>query len=552
MTGGIGLRKGEIIVDNFAGGGGASTGIEMALGRSPDIAINHDPEAIAQHTINHPDTHHFCESVWTVNPKKVCAGRPVGLAWFSPDCKHFSKAKGGKPVNKQIRGLAWVAVRWAKEVRPRVIILENVEEFVTWGPVKKDTGMPCPLRKGATFRRFDRQLRDLGYVTDWQEMRADEYGVPTTRKRLFYVARCDGQDIVWPEPTHGRGLLPVRTAAECIDWSLSCPSIFLTKEEARPLGIKRPLADNTMKRIARGIKKFVIDAKSPFIVPVTHTGDDRCHSIGEPLRTVTGAKRGEFSIVTPYLAGVGGRKGQSPETPVTQPYHTITAKADTVLVSPTLIQTGYGEREGQAPRVPGLDKPLGTVVAGGQKHGLVSAFLAKHYGDSGQRPGSGMDEPVSTITASDHNALVASNIVKLKGTCKDGQAIDEPLHTVQAGGNHYAETRAFLMKYHASGGQWNSLAEPMPTVLANDSIGIVTVNGEKYVIADIGMRMLCPRELYRAQGFPDSYIIDRTEAGTPLSKEAQVRMCGNSVCPPVAAAVVTAQFAHEQINEAAA
>lgn len=497
-----------LIVDSFAGGGGASLGIEMALGRSPDIAINHDADALRMHRTNHPDALHLCEDVWAVDPAQVCGGRPVALMWLSPDCKHFSKAKGGKPVEKKIRGLAWVAIRWAKTVKPRVICLENVEEFADWGPVLDD-GSPCPLRKGLTFRRFVKQLSNCGYVVDWQELVAADYGAPTTRKRLFLIARSDGRDIVWPEPSHPKRVwIP---AAACIQWDLPCPSIFERE---------RPLAENTLRRVARGIDRFVLRDPKPYIVPgfITehaNASNQRNMALDEPLRTQCAqVKGGHFA-----------------------------------LVAPTLIQTGYGERPGQAPRVPGLEKPLGTVVDG-QKHALVAAFLAKHYGGH-EATGSRLQASMDTITAQDHHALVASSLIKFKGT-GTGQPMREPLHTVQAGGMHYGEVRAFLMKYHGTGGQWNSLADPMPTVVANDSIGLVTVAGERYAIADIGMRMLQPRELFRAQGFPDSYRIDADAEGMPFTKTAQVRMCGNSVCPPVAAAIVAAQFRDQAEAVAAA
>jgi len=333
----------ELVVDNFAGGGGASTGIERAIGRPVDVAINHDPEAVAMHQANHPQTLHLCESVWDVNPREVCAGRRVGLAWFSPDCRHFSKAKGGKPVEKKIRGLAWVAVRWAATVQPRVICLENVEEFVTWGPLTHD-GRPCPRNRGREFRAFVNALQRLGYAVEWRELRACDYGAPTSRKRLFLIARRDGQPIAWPEPTHGPGRKPYRTAAECIDWSIPCPSIFERE---------RPLAEATLRRVAAGIQRYVIDAAEPYIVRLGHTG----HGDAGKVRSVR------------------------------EPLSTITSKAEHLLVAPTLVQTGYGERSGQAPRVPGLEKPVGTIVAGGQKHALVAAFLAKHYtGVIGQRP----------------------------------------------------------------------------------------------------------------------------------------------------------------------
>jgi DNA (cytosine-5)-methyltransferase 1 len=497
----LALDDDEQVVDGFAGGGGVSEGIEEALGRPPDIAINHDVEAIAMHMANHPLTRHYCESVWKVDPVVVCGTKRVGLAWFSPDCKHFSKAKGAKPVDKKIRGLAWVVTRWARAVRPRVIVVENVEEFQDWGPLLDD-GRPCPLRRGLTFRRWLGQLKNLGYRCEVRQLRACDFGAPTIRKRLVVIARCDGRPIVWPTPTHGPGTgRPYAVAADVIDWSEPCPSIFERS---------RPLADNTLRRIARGIQRFVIEAAEPFLVPVTHAGDARAHSVREPLRTITAAHRGELA-----------------------------------LVSSTLIQTGYGERPGQDPRVPGLGKPLGTVVAGGAKHALVSAFLAKHYGgpNGHQAIGSVMPAPLSTVTARDSHALVTSHMVKLYGTCADGQSMTRPMPTVRAGGTHLAEVRAFLLKYYSSGdGQQQDLFSPLHTVTTKDRFAVVTVRGEQYVIADIGMRMLTPRELFRAQGFPDTYQIDVAVEGKRLSKEAQVRMVGNSVCPQVASAIVRAQF----------
>ena len=461
----------ELIVDNFAGGGGASTGMELALGRHVDIAINHDPEAVAMHALNHPQTAHHCESVWDIDPLAVTQGRPVGLAWFSPDCKHFSKAKGGKPRDKRIRGLAWVAVRWAAMVRPRVIILENVEEFQTWGPLLAD-GTPCPARRGDTFRSFVHQMQEQGYAVEWRELRACDYGAPTTRKRLFLIARCDGKPIVWPAPTHGapgstgvksRALKPWRTAAECINWSIPTPSIFERD---------RPLAEATMRRIARGVQRYVIEAKRPFIVPLrgTSVAHTSVHSVDAPLSTISAQGT----------------------------HH--------ALAVPTMIQTGYGERDGQAPRVPGLDKPLGTVVAGGAKHALVTAFLAKHFGGNYTGPGAPLTEPMHTVTTQDHHALVC----------------------------------AFLTKYYGEGGQDQALADPLHTIPTVDRFGLVTVEQQQYRIADIGMRMLEPRELYRAQGFPESYQIAPGINGKPLPKRAQVRMCGNSVSPPLAAALARA------------
>ncbi len=508
----------ELIVDSFAGGGGASTGIERALGRSPDIAINHNAEALAMHAANHPTTRHYCESVWDVDPVEVCAGRRVGLAWFSPDCKHFSKAKGGKPVEKAIRGLAWVAVKWAKTVRPRVIVLENVEEFADWGPVLED-GRPCPMRKGHTFRRFVRQLSNCGYTVDWQEIRACDYGAPTIRKRLFLIARCDGQPIVWPEPTHGRGLLPYRTAAECIDWSIPCPSIFERT---------RPLAENTLRRIARGVQRYVVEAAEPFIAPVTHAGDARVHSINEPLRTITSAQRGEFALVSPTLVEIG--YGERPANWRCVACGVTYDRSDL----PTCGCSKCGSESdpiavpGQAPRAPGLGKPLGTVVAGGRKHALVAAFLAKHYTGV---IGSPMDDPMHTVTATDHNALVTSHL------------LPAPFHA--------AEVRAFLVKYYGNERDGISVREPLHTIPTHDRFGLVTVHGVDYAIVDIGMRMLEPHELYRAQGFPPEYRIDIEHQGKRLSKAAQVRMCGNSVCPPAAEAIVAAQFAEERMRATA-
>lgn len=497
----------ELIVDNFAGGGGASCGIELALGRHVDVAINHDPEAVAMHQINHPQTQHHCESVWDVDPLEVTQGRPVGLAWFSPDCKHFSKAKGGKPREKKIRGLAWIVQRWAALVRPRVIILENVEEFRTWGPLTAD-GQPCPARKGDTFRSFIRQLQEKGYAVEHRELRACDYGAPTIRKRLFLIARCDGNPIVWPKQTHGAPAsadvkaghrASWRTAAECIDWSLPCPSIFERT---------KPLAEATQRRIARGIQRYVIEAAEPFIVKYRFSSDGS--DIRAPMPTITAGS---------YVKKPGGAA------------HALG------LCVPTLIQTGYGERPGQAPRVPGLHKPLGTVVDG-QKHALVAAFMAKHY--SGVIGHHLHGEPLHTVTSTDHNSLVAAFIQRDFGKSIGG-AMDEPVGTVTAGGGgHAAEVRAFLVKYYSEGGQDQDCRDPMHTIPTKDRLGLVTVAGEEYQIADIGMRMLEPHELYAAQGFPKSYVFAPVINGKRMPKHAQVRMCGNSVSPPVAAALVRA------------
>jgi DNA (cytosine-5)-methyltransferase 1 len=547
------LQPGEIVVDSFAGGGGASLGIQWALGRGPDVAINHDREAIALHRANHPDSVHYPEDVWHVDPVEACAGRPVGLMWLSPDCKHFSKAKGGKPVSKKIRGLAWTAVRWAVAVRPRVIVLENVEEFQTWGPVSRETGRPCPARKGHTFRAFVRRLTALGYVVEWRELRACDYGAPTIRKRLFLVARSDGQPITWPAATHGKGkTAPWRTAAECIDWSLPCPSIF---ERAKPL------ADNTMRRIARGIQRYVIDAPRPFIVPTTHRGDARAHSIDEPLRTVTGAKRGEHALVVPYVVGSGGPAYQGEPRSADLPHRTILAESNAALIAP-FLKPRYGEDPdpsrrgglGQAPRARSLELPAPAIVPTGNGGDLVAAYLAKHNGGN-EATGQMLDDPMHTIAGHVNKAIVTSHLTKFYGTARHGAQLELPMPTVTAndrGGGHIAEVRAFLISYYGTDQASGRLDAPAPTVTPRDRFGLVTVEGIEYQIADIGMRMLAPRELYRAQGFPDSYKIDIEFNGKPMTKTAQVRMCGNSVCPPLAAAIIQANLRVPATEERAA
>lgn len=694
----------ELIVDNFAGGGGASTGIAMAVGRHPDLAINHDAAAIAMHLANHPATLHYCQSVWAVSPEEATRGRPVGLAWFSPDCKHFSKAKGGKPVERQIRDLAWVAVKWAKTVRPRIIMLENVEEFVTWGPLGDD-GRPCKARRGQIFRKWLNALKALGYKVESREMRACDYGAPTIRKRFFLIARCDGRPIVWPEPTHGAPdsdgvregrLKPWRTAAEIIDWSLPCPSIFLTREEGRAVGCNRPLADATMARIARGVQRYVLDAAKPFIVNLTHHGGDRIESVDDPMRTVTGAHRGEKgivapvftygqqggavrpadephstitasrkdtnalvapfmvprygerdgqlprsrsveepaptivpdgnggSLVAPFLAGCGGRAAQSPPKGVDQPMNTVTAKADQILTAPVIVRTAHGERDktgkkrgrgdhDAAAPLPTVtaspefaitaahvtkfsensdghmpDEPIHTVMAGAPRHGIVAAHLTKfNTGSTGQaldepaptvtansyikRPGGAppqgvvaaflaqnnegpragvrarsVEAPVSTVLQSgSHQSLVtaeAAHLLNLKGSDRRASPADHPAFTVTSGGFHVAEVRAFMAKYYGTG-DGAELGDPAHTVTTKDRFGLVTVEGEDYQIVDIGMRMLIPRELFNAQGFPPNYIIDPVFNGKPMTKTEQVSKAGNSVSPVLAEALVRANYA---------
>ncbi|EPL8210082.1 DNA cytosine methyltransferase [Raoultella ornithinolytica] len=688
----------ELIVDNFAGGGGASTGIEMAIGRSVDIAINHDENAVAMHRTNHPDTLHYCESVFDVSPAAATSGKPVGLAWFSPDCRHFSKAKGAKPVEKAIRGLAWIVIRWALDVGPRVMMLENVEEFKTWGPLLAAEMRPDPARVGETFRAFvgmlttgipadhpalvecceflelsleseqaQRLISGLGYDLDCRELRASDLGTPTIRKRFFMVMRRDDQPIVWPEATHGDPkspavqagkLAPFRTAAECIDWTISARSIF---------DRKKPLAENTLKRIARGIQRFVIDSADPFIVKCNHTttrGKYDCfrgQALADPLQTITkthgyaiavphltkfrtgatgqpvtdpvptvtagtskrpGGNGHALGVVeaelAPFLAGNGGSEYQAKPRPLDKPAHTILKESRACIVAPviarqfgasighradepsatitaggggksqlvvpTLIQMGYGERPGQAPRVPGLDKPLGTVVAGGGKHAVVGAFLAKHYGGNYQGAGVGLGEPAHSVTTIDHHALVtaqvvgvggragqsrprdvseplqtmttkadaaivSSHLVKLRGTCRDGQRADEPMPTITAGGQHVGEVKTTLAVEDYDEERAQQVLAFLREYCGEDSTGLVDIDGVTFRIVDIGMRMLQPHELYRAQGFPEWYIIDRDYRGVKYSKDKQVARCGNAVPPPFAEALVRANLPEMCVNK---
>ena len=514
------LLPNEIVVDNFAGGGGASTGIELGLNRHVDIAINHDPDAIDMHKMNHPEAEHYCESVWEVCPIKACRGRPVGLGWFSPDCKHFSKAKGSKPVNKSIRALAWIVVRWAALVPVRIFKLENVEEFLTWGPlmeVEPGVFKPDPDKKGETFRGFIQALttgmpkdspafkdayeglfrcnydiryklkiyksirRGLGYQVDHRILSACDYGVPTIRKRLFIIGRNDALPIVWPAPTHGSansGLLPYKTTADhVIDWSIPVKSIF---------GRKRPLADKTLKRIAKGIQKFVIDNESPYIVPEHHN----------------------ISFITEHANASGQRN-----MPVDEPLRTICAQ-----------------------------------VKGGH-FALVSATIDRQFGNS---EGNRIDEPLGTVTSGGggKSALVTSHMIKMRGD-NVGHKTDEPLHTISAGGFHLGEVRAFLIKYYGTSSA-APVDEPIGTLTTVDRFGLVTVKGEQYQIVDIGMRMLEPHELFAAMGFPSDYIISHDSNGKKLSKKSQVARCGNAVCPPVAQALVEANLSVSVPREVAA
>ncbi|SXJ57975.1 DNA cytosine methyltransferase [Klebsiella pneumoniae] len=643
------MKDSEIIVDNFAGGGGASTGIEMAIGRSVDIAINHDPNAVAMHTTNHPDTLHYCESVYEVRPKVATAGRPVALAWFSPDCRHFSKAKGAKPVEKAIRGLAWVVLRWGLDVKPRVMKLENVEEFKTWGPLLAGEMRPDPARAGETFDAFigmlttgisadhpalaecceflnisldsedaARLVNGLGYTVEYRELRACDYGAPTIRKRFFMVMRCDGKPIVWPEATHGDPkspavqagkLAPWRTAAECIDWSIPAPSIF---------GRKKPLAENTFRRIARGIQRFVIGSASPFIVKCNHTttrGKYDCfrgQSLADPLQTITkthgyaiavphltkfrtgatgqpvtdpvpavtagtstrpGGNGHALGIVeaglVPFLAGNGGSEYQAKPRPLDKPAHTILKESRACVVAPVIARQ-FGASVGHR-----ADEPSATITAGGGgKSQLVSAFLAKHYGGNYTGPGVGLDEPAHsvttvdhhavvaahlmvnntghpggsmespahTVTTGNHHAVVASHLVKLRGTCRAGQPTNEPVPTVTAGGQHVGEVKTTLAVEDYDEERAQQALAFLKEYCGPDSTGLVEISGVTYRIVDIGMRMLQPHELYRAQGFPEWYIIDRDYRGVKYAKDKQAARCGNAVPPPFAEALVRANL----------
>ena len=541
----------EMIIDNFAGGGGASTGIELATGRAVDAAINHDPDAILMHRTNHPQTRHYCESVWDVDPWEVTRGRPVGLAWFSPDCKHFSKAKGSKPVDRNIRGLAWIVLKWAGTVKPRVIILENVEEFQTWGPVRK--GKPVKSRRGETFRKWKEQLQVLGYEIEHRELVAADYGAPTIRKRFFLIARCDGKPIIWPERTHAPKdseevkngkCKPWRGAAEIIDWTIPCPSIFDTTDEIKEkYGIRavRPLAVNTRKRIARGIEKFVLQNKEPFIVPI----------------------------------GYGERKGQAPRVHgINEPLSTIVGSCKQYLAMPSLIQ--YHTEQSERVRGQGMDEPIMTLDAA-NRYGLSVAYLAEYFQNG--RPldvnsplhtsttkdreclcmahmekffsggytgnGSNANTPLGTVTAVDHNGLVETFISKFYKT-GIGQKPDEPLHTVTTSAGHFGIVTVKMNRSEMNLHHWNEVRELLNAycgyAIAADEILLLDVNGTMYFISDIGLRMLTPRELYAANGFPPDYIIDHDYTGKAYGKTKQVARCGNAVPPPFAEALVRANL----------
>lgn len=597
----------EMIIDNFAGGGGASTGIELATGRAVDAAINHDPDAILMHRTNHPQTRHYCESVWDVDPWEVTRGRPVGLAWFSPDCKHFSKAKGSKPVDRNIRGLAWIVLKWAGTVKPRVIILENVEEFQTWGPVRK--GKPVKSRRGETFRKWKEQLQVLGYEIEHRELVAADYGAPTIRKRFFLIARCDGKKIIWPERTHAPKdseevkngkCKPWRGAAEIIDWTIPCPSIFDTTDEIKEkYGIRavRPLAVNTQKRIARGIEKFVLQNKEPFIVPIGY-GErkgqaPRVHDIKEPVSTVVSSGKQYLCQpeLSPFIVQVNHKGEQFRGQELKEPIPTITgkhgyglatpvmtaiavSKAEQCLAMPSLIQ--YHTEQSERVRGQGMDEPIMTLDAA-NRYGLSVAYLAEYFQNgrpldvnsplhtsttkdreclcmahmekffSGGYTGNGSDAntPLGTVTAVDHNGLVETFISKFYKT-GIGQKPDEPLHTITTSAGHFGIVTVKMNRSEMNLHHWNEVRELLNAycgyAIAEDEILLLDVNGTMYFISDIGLRMLTPRELYAANGFPPDYIIDHDYTGKAYGKTKQVARCGNAVPPPFAEALVRANL----------
>ncbi|HDX0835781.1 TPA: DNA cytosine methyltransferase [Stenotrophomonas maltophilia] len=599
------LRPGEIVVDLFAGGGGASEGLKQALGIDPALAYNHDELAIGMHAANHPLTQHHREDIWHADPRVDVAGRPIGWFHASPDCTHFSQAKGGQPRSRKTRALSWVVLKWVGQLlradrlhgtntAPRIISMENVWQILTWGPLVakrcKDTGrvikmdgtvaargervpvenqqlVPDKRHSGRTWQQFVAALRALGYAVEWRKLVASDYGAGTSRERLFLLGRRDGETIVWPQASHGSapGQQPQVTAAGCLDFSIPCPSIFTRA---------RPLADATMRRIAKGVMRHVINSADPFIVPVTHQGGDRVHDVRDPMRTITAANRGElmlaapelapfiaehansshalgsmradepprtvcagvkgghFSMVTPILAGVGGRAGQSEPRSGGEPLYTMTTKADTALVAPHLVKF-RGESIGTSASepVPTITSGAGAARPAGAAHalGVATAFLEQANGGLYQGAGNDARDPVSTITASgSQQRLVSADLAQLSPDQEAGAL----------------RVAAFLVKYYGTGANVPALRVPVDTITTRDRLELVTVHvqGTTYVIVDIGLRMLKPHELYRAQGFPPGYIIDRTANGTPLSTSAAVRMVGNSVSPPPMRALAEANL----------
>lgn len=667
----------ELIIDNFAGGGGASVGIELATGRPVDIAINHDADAIAMHSVNHPYTTHYQEDVFAINPEEVTGGRPVGIAWFSPDCKHFSRAKGNKPVEHKIRGLSWVIIKWAmSNVAPRCIFMENVEEIQTWGPLiyvegreisetEREPGSwrPDPAHEGETFKAFIGMLTDgvspdcpalseaceflkikrgsseeqrlingFGYKVEFKVLRACDYGAPTIRKRFYLVARNDGQPIVFPKPTYGKGkgLKPYRTAAECIDFTIPCPSIFERK---------KPLVKNTLRRIARGLDKFVIKNPKPYILEMNF--DNPLQDVDRPMSTQTSANHhylitpnlvqanyenppqdvskplstqtavNKHFVVTPTLVECSHKNGPGVHD-VKEPLNTVTGKACFAVETPFLTPIGYGENKGQAPRVNSANEPLSTVVSsckqyltvpalmqyhseqskgevrgqkitepimtvdGSPRYAVYAPYISKYFGGEGSKA-SEIAEPVPTVTAKDHNSLVAANIVHYYGgsdhasksdspiptvttlprhyLCAsnlcvlrknmDGKSLEQPMQTLTTSAGHFAKIRTYLLPiennlnlYH-----WNEarklLNEYADYSIKENEILIIEINGTPYFIGDIGMRMLKAEELKLAQGFPIDYIIDiERHIGKKYCEAKQIARLGNVVCPPVATALI--------------
>jgi DNA (cytosine-5)-methyltransferase 1 len=562
----FGRVRGPIVVDLFAGGGGASAGIVAATGHSPVVAVNHCEHAIRLHTLNHPETHHFQQDVFQVNPRIAARGRRVDALWASPDCRHFSRAKGGVPLKKEIRSLAWAVRDWARELRPRLVLMENVEEFQAWGPLGDDN-RPIKARAGETFAEFIAALEDLGYDVEWRTLVAADYGSPTSRKRLFLVARNDGRRIVWPAPTHGPGRAqPWRTAAECIDWSIPMLSIFATPAEARAWakatgadGVpKRPLAPATLRRIAAGIDRFVLRAARPFIVGIDNrSSTSATWSADAPLTTVVQENR--HAVVAPVIVKARSHGSDTPRSGQhagDAPFPTQTATETFGLAAVHLIDTGNSEREGQAPRARGVDQPMRTATATGSQGAVVAAYLAQHNGGANghQAIGRALDEPMQTIAGNVNKAPVAVWLEKLHGSARVGQSVDAPMPTVTSGGGrgggHAALVAAFLCAYYGTEKDGQALDEPARTITAKARLGLVTVHldGVEYAVVDIAMRMLQPRELARAQGFPDDYIISTGDD----TKGDQVARIGNSVCPQVAEALVRANLVDADCDAAAA
>lgn len=597
----------KLIVDLFAGGGGASTGIEQAVGRHVDIAINHDPDAIGMHEVNHPQTKHYIADVWEVCPIEATGGQPVGLLHASPDCTHHSQALGGQPRKQEIRSLAWIVHRWTGKVKPDAITLENVEQMLQWSPLIakrcKTTGrvitldkiigadgkkayrvaepgehvprrnqflVPDPKRKGHNWEHFVQGLRDMGYVVQWRVICNADLGAHSTRERLYMVARRDGLPIAWPALDHAKkpkaGQKKWRSVSECIDWNVKGASIF---------GRKKPLADATMRRIAHGMRKFVIESAAPFIVPATHAdSSNRNRPVSEPIPTITAANRGELMLAVPALVPVTHTRDTAFDA--SDPLRTITTAkgGETALMGAMLLQVGHGEGAGPTKRwgtgSRDIQNPVGAITASGSGgHGLTTAFMVQANGGFNTTHAKDLREPATTVTTTgSQQQLIAAHLTTLRHH-STGRDLREPIATVAAGGEHHGlveyqlspehhdgamRCAAFLMRYHREGGQWADLRDPATTITTRDRLALVTVwlKGEPYVVVDITLRMLTPRELYNAQDFPAAYIIDRTSSGKPLTKTAQVRMCGNSVSPLPMRRIVSLNYAEHQALEFAA